>query len=335
MENVFVQSGGKAINLLSKHIFRTQLALSFFYFCIVAAILGISSQTTRSIFLHRVNPRFDMRIESTHTLSAREIQQDLYEAMLMVNGVLLICAGFIGYFLAGITLKPLQESYQKEQQFLHDASHELRTPLAILRTSLENIERKGDSALQETAKDALEEVDRMHHLLQNILLLSRNERYRAKQQLVSAQEIAEKSIDRMQVLAKQHQCTLNIKKDTEDFSLLGNQEELERMLINVLHNALSYNNPNGNVTLSLKKNRSHGIFIIEDNGIGMSEEEIQHLTQRFYRVEKSRARSTGGSGLGLAIVQQIVENHKGNLSFASTPRKGTTVRIEFPIHNAS
>lgn len=343
MENVFARSGVRAISLFRKHIFRTQLALSIFYFCIVAIILIISSQITRTIFISRITPRFEERIEiniengASRPLkpSAAEVQEDLRNIMLVVNGIFLTLAGVLGYFLAGLTLAPLHASYEKEQRFLNDASHELRTPLTILRTSLENIQHKGGDAIQTNAQEAIEEVDRMNHLLQNILTLSRAEQYNAKTTIISCEEMLSSIVQRMQPLAEKQTCTITLLPNTENISIMGNKEALERALVNLVQNAITYNKPQGTIVLSCEKKKGNANITVEDSGIGMNTEELTHLTERFYRVEKSRTRSKGGSGLGLAIVEQIIKNHKGILHFASIPEKGTTVTISLPIHKAS
>lgn len=343
MENVFARSGVKAISLFRKHIFRTQLALSIFYFCIVAIILIISSQITRTLFLSRITPRFENRIETSIENktprpvkpSAAEVQEDLQNIMLIVNGTFLILAGILGYFLAGLTLAPLHASYEKEQRFLNDASHELRTPLTILRTSLENIKHKGNDAIQTNTHEAIEEVDRMNNLLQNILTLSRAEQYNTKKDIFSCHDLLENVVKRMQPLAEEQTCTIVFTPNNESVSIVGDKEALERALINLVQNAISYNKPQGTVTLSFEKRKRHVDINVKDTGVGMNTEELTHLTERFYRAEKSRTRSKGGSGLGLAIVEQTIKNHKGTLQFSSTPEKGTTATVSLPIHKAS
>lgn len=342
MKNVFARSGERAINLFRKHIFHTQLALSVFYFCIAALMLIVSSQVTRSLFLGKITPRFESRIETItentplrlQKPSARELQNDLQDIMLIVNIIFLALAGVLGYFLAGLTLAPLHASYEKEQRFLNDASHELRTPLAILRTSLENIERKGSDVVKTNAKEAIEEVDRMNHLLQNILTLSRAEQYTHSKTALSCNELLEEVTERMHSLAEKYECNLSFTAE-EDAVLFGNKEALERVLVNLIQNALTYNKPNGSVELSLQRKRSEAIIQIKDTGIGMNEEELAHLTERFYKAEKSRSRSKGGSGLGLAIVEQIIKDHRGKITFTSTPEKGTIATVTLPIHKAS
>lgn len=341
MANVFARSGEKAISLFRKHIFRTQIALSLFYFCIVAGVLIVSSQITRSIFVGRVAIRFNERIEEGTTLifprgpNAADVQQDLRDSMFVVNIAFLMLASVLGYFLAGITLKPLSDAYEKEQRFLNDASHELRTPLAILRTSLENIAYKGGTMISNDTQDALEEVDRMHHLLENILTLSRAKQYTLQKEVLSCNEFGKSIINRVQSLAEKHHCIISFLPSEKEVAVFADKESLERALLNLIHNAFAYNKPNGTVTLAIKKEGSRAVFTVSDTGSGMTKEELEHITERFYRPEKSRTRSQGGSGLGLAIVDQIVKDHKGMLTFSSILGKGTTASITLPVHKAS
>jgi signal transduction histidine kinase len=338
MANVFARSGAKAINLFHKYLFRTQLALAIFYFLVTAVLLGISSEITRIVFIERISHRFEDHPTIAQETELRRatpasVREELQNVMLAVNGILLTLAGIMGYFLAGLTLDPLKKSYEKEQRFLSDASHELRTPLTILRTSLENLETKAEGTTKKDMRDAIEEVDHMHHLLQNLLVLSR-----AQQNLpitsVSLNALLKHCIERMQIFAEKEKQTLFLKEDGQ-YSIEGNERVLEQAITNVIENAITYNKPKGNVTIHLFKRDKYACIAISDTGIGMTEEEIAQSTERFYRAEESRTRTHGGSGLGLAITQQIIELHKGKLEITSKIHKGTVVMLNLPIHKAS
>lgn len=338
MANVFARSGAKAINLFRKYLFRTQLALAIFYFLVTAILLGISSEITRIVFIERISHRFEehqnfaQETEFRRTTPA-SVREELQSVMLAVNGMLLTLAGVMGYFLAGFTLEPLKKSYEKEQRFLSDASHELRTPLTILRTSLENLETKAEDHTKKDIKDAIEEVDHMHHLLQNLLVLSR-----AQQNLpvatISLNTLVKRCIERMQIFAEKEKQILLLKEEGQ-CSIEGNERVLEQAITNVIENAITYNKPGGNVTIHLSKREKCARIAISDTGIGMTKEEIAHSTERFYRAEESRTRTRGGSGLGLAITQQIIELHGGKLEITSETGKGTVVTLNLPIHKAS
>lgn len=338
MANVFARSGEKAISLFHKYLLRTQLTLAVFYFIVTAIMLGISSEITRLVFLDRITHQLEEpavnSVIKRGPPNAATVREELQKTMMAVNGVLLTLAGIMGYFLAGITLEPLKKSYEKEQQFLSDASHELRTPLTILRTSLENLQNKTDASLKKEIDESIEEVDRMHQLIQNLLTLSRAEHQTLPMKKVELIPLIANATERMTSLAEKKNQKIII-KNSEDISVLGNTYALEQALTNILENAILYNRPQGTVTISLTKQDDQAHITIEDTGIGMSQEDIAHSTERFYRAEKSRNRAQGGTGIGLSIVEQIVTLHKGSLNIESEPGKGTKITLCFPIHKAS
>lgn len=340
MANVFARSGEKAINLFRKHLFRTQITLAIFYFIVAVLMLGISSEMSKAIFVGRIAPHFEERImiegnRRTPAAAAGIVREELRDAMLLTNGVLLTLAGAMGYFLAGLTLEPLKKSYEKEQQFLSDASHELRTPLTILRTSLENLENNVGEKHKTDVKDAIEEVDRMHHLLQNILLISRAERLTPAHTAVPVHALIEQVVKSLTPLAQKEQQSIIVANVDSKEAISGDKQLLERALANVVENAILYNQQHGTVTISAQGTPQEIQIMVTDTGIGMSDEDIALSTERFYRAEKSRARVHGGSGLGLSIVEQIVKPHQGSLAIKSAIGKGTTVTLTLPIHKAS
>ncbi len=339
MKNIFAQSGEKTINLFRKHLFQTQITLAIFYFIVAACMLGISGEITRGIFIYRIAQQFEEQSiqappRRNPMESPKEIREELREITIIVNSILLTLAGVFGYILAGITLKPIQESYEKEQQFLSNASHELRTPLTILRTSLENLKEKIPQQEKESVEECIEEVDQMTKLLENILTLSRSEEQVQKNEPVNLEKIIEEAKGAHAKMALEKNILLD-EEEKEHIVMQGNASLIKRAVENVIENAILYNNQGGTVTISLKKQESSAIIIIKDTGIGMSDEERERSTDRLYRAEKSRARAHGGSGLGLSLVKKICEMHGGSLEIQSEPNKGTTVSLSFPIHNAS
>lgn len=339
MANVFARSGEKAISLFHKYLLKTQLTLAVFYFIVTAIMLGISGEITHLVFAERITRHWQEPLageEMRRTApNAKTVRKELQETMLIVNGILLTLAGIMGYFLAGITLDPLKKNYEKEQQFLSDASHELRTPLTILRTSLENLQTKIDPSLKKEVDENIEEVDRMHQLIHNLLTLSRAENQALPLKKTELLPLITSVIERMRVLAEKKEQHIALDKKIENIAILGNASALEQALTNIIENAIIYNNPKGTITISLAQYEHQARIVVEDNGIGMHEEDVARSTERFYRAEKSRNRTQGGSGIGLAIVKEIVTFHRGDLSIKSKPGKGTKITLSFPIHKAS
>jgi two-component system, OmpR family, sensor histidine kinase CiaH len=338
MENVFARSGEKAINLFHKHLLRTQLTLAIFYIVVMAVMLGLSGEITHRVFTERISQKFqeiNEQLPRRELPTAKTVRKELKETMLIVNGILLALAGIMGYLLAGITLEPLKKSYEKEQQFLSNVSHELRTPLTILRTSLENLKTKTGILHTKEIEESIEEVDRMHNLMQNLLTLSRGESHALEQKKISLNQLAKNTTERMRIFAKKHHQKIILKENSEEMMVEGNEPALEQALTNVIENAIVYNSRQGTVHIGITKKNNRVQVTITDTGIGMSKEDATRSTERFYRAEKSRNRAQGGSGIGLALVNEIVKAHRGNLKIHSEPGKGTTVTLSFPVHKAS
>lgn len=323
----------------------TRLKLTALYAALLLTILIISSVTTHSFFSQRLERRFDshlvmplpprrMNIDREARL---QVRRELIESLIFVNGTLFVLAVGLSYVLAGLTLKPIRNMYDKQRRFISDASHELRTPLAILQTELEN--RLSDSEVKnqekESAKSHLEEVGRMNGIIENLLLLSRLENdipVKTKKRVLNLALLTDKTIGRFLPYAVKRDIALSAlsTRNRKPLAVLGNEELLAQAIGNVLKNAIDYNRPGGKVNVSLKKSRDQVELTVSDTGIGIPESEITKLFDRFYRVDKSRSRALGGTGLGLSIAQTIIHSHGGSINITSKPDKGTHVTIWLP-----
>jgi len=135
-------------------------------------------------------------------------------------------------------------------------------------------------------------------------------------------------------LAKRKKISLILKR-VDQASVEGDETLIKRLFVNLIDNAIKYTHEDGKVEISLTKERNFAKFIIKDTGIGIPENEIPYIFDRFYRVEKARSRETGGSGLGLAIAKWIVEAHKGKIEVRSKVSEGSLFAISFPIDTPS
>jgi signal transduction histidine kinase len=312
------------------------------YVALAASILFLSSEITRSLFSSRLDVRFhDFEAQTvTQPLpppppTSDTVRADLQGIIWLVNGILLLISAFLSYWLAGLTLRPIQRAYEKQRDFLGDASHELRTPLAILRTQFENAKHDARGADErQRIDDGLEEVDRMTRLVGDLLTLSRLDRVSEPEvrESINVLPVLLQSIERLRGIASAHDVVLtaNIPKNISLHVLATNQESVARVFVNLLHNAILYNVPKGSVDVDVRYDEKTVTFEIKDTGIGMTPEELPRASERFYRAEKSRSRKTGGSGLGLSIVSGILHAIGGSLNMQSTSGKGTTVRVTLP-----
>lgn len=256
-------------------------------------------------------------------------------ALLYINIIILVVSASAGYFLAGRTLKPIKRMVDEQNRFVADASHELRTPLTALRTSIEvNLRDKKLSMAEarELLESNLEEVRSLQTLSDDLLLLVRGDTKKNKKvyKLVSIPTVVNEAIDKVKTLADMKKITL--KQEVSDADVEGEKEELVRLLVIFLDNAIKYSPEKSMVSVTVST-VDHKVKIgIQDEGMGITKEDLPHIFDRFYRVDKSRSQ-TQGYGLGLSIARKIIESYNGSVHVDSTVGKGTTFSIILPVYH--
>jgi len=227
----------------------------------------------------------------------------------------------------------LDASLNRQKQFTADASHELRTPLAVIRSisELTLSQTRTPKEYQEAIEISLKAVHRMTKLVNGLLALARVDSYSEE---FTVQEIefdclVLESILLLTPMATEKQ--ISITHDLNPVKINGHKASLTQVLDNLITNAIIYNKVGGEINLKLIYEKGIAILEITDTGIGISQDQLTHLFERFYRVDKARSRLTGGSGLGLSICKALVEKHQGVIKVNSIIETGTTFRIEFPL----
>ena len=227
----------------------------------------------------------------------------------------------------------LEKSVKKIKQFSGDVSHELRTPLTIIRGEIEVLLRKerSNDEYQKTLKSTLEESAYLERIINDLLFLSRIEALEKKEfdKSVQLDEILLKVVESQELAAKKKNITLDIKK-AEPTEIKGEEILLERMVTNIIDNAIRYTHPKGKVEVSLEKKDGSSTILVQDTGIGIPEESLSLIFDRFYVVDKSRFKETGGLGLGLSIVKRVADCHGGVIEVKSEMNEGTSFLIHFP-----
>lgn len=348
MPRALKPSGERGTGSIRDRFWTARTQLTFTYTAILAVILCISSGILYSAFSNRLARRFERNPqrppiflqEGMAPPRAEDVLRDLFYSLVFVNGLLLVLASILSYWLAGITLDPIRETYERQRRFLSDASHELRTPLAILQADLENTLNAGSLSADEKARieSHLEEVARMGQIVKDLLLLSRLDETNLPEEPTRSVELVtflHELKERFEQFAKQHQVTLTTKISLDTLAILTKPELLAQAVSNLIKNAIIYNKPEGSVHITLKKESSHALIEISDTGIGMSSEHVDKAFDRFYRVDKSRSRQTGGSGLGLSITQTIIDQLGGKIEVKSQLGTGTTISLTLPLSIAS
>jgi signal transduction histidine kinase len=145
-------------------------------------------------------------------------------------------------------------------------------------------------------------------------------------------QVVEAVVKSLRVLADQKKIKLSYKQNTRNYHILGDEAKLEKMLLNIVRNALKYTDPKGAVQVWTEADKKEVRIMVEDNGIGIPEEDLPFIFERFYRVDKARARAEGGTGLGLSICKWIAEGHGGSITVSSIVNKGTVFTIHLPIN---
>ena len=243
-------------------------------------------------------------------------------ALLFMLAVAWIC----GNFLADRTIAPLIKMLENQKRFVADASHELRTPLAVLLSSIELLELKMS---KETLLSGMkEEVLNMSALIGNLLELARAD----NRQLVVKKEKSELKpiIDKLLQKLSKHCNRQFLNTCAEGMFANADKELLKRLLLILLDNAVKYSSENSKIEVNVKVDDKYCLIEIRDEGMGIAEKDIDHIFERFYRVDKTRSRQQAGTGLGLSIAKEIAELHNGTIWVKSKLGKGSVFVVKLP-----
>ena len=230
-------------------------------------------------------------------------------------------------------LDRLETSFENQKKFVSDASHELRTPLAIIKGYAEIIRKRGTTDIDifvESIDSIISETDNMRNLIQKLLFLAKGDITKINTKFID--------IDVNEMIRQIHSdTTVSTKTHTfhlemgEDYKIKGDETLLQQAIRALIENATKYSEPNTNIYIKSFIKDGFGRISIQDEGVGISEEDVKRIFERFYRVDLSRTKATGGTGLGLAIVKRIVELHNGKIEVNSKMNKGTEISIVLPI----
>lgn len=280
---------------------------------------------------------------------------------LVSTGFVLVCIGafafslwfhalawyiFVGTLLVAMTFwvilvrfmsRPARDTLHYQKLFISNVAHELRTPLSTIKTSTEVglLDEKISAPMRKTLADIIIELDRASEIINNLLSLNiLNRPERIEFQNVDLGPLLDTVTKQLSSLAHERGIEMIIKKDNYR-TVWGNATALEQVMTNLIKNAVSYTpkGVGGTVTISVHPDYNNSvIFSVADSGVGISQKDLFHIFEPFYRADMSRVRNVHkiGSGLGLTIVNEIVRVHHGKINIQSTPRKGTVVSVLFP-----
>lgn len=232
----------------------------------------------------------------------------------------------------------LKRLEQVRTDFAANVSHELKTPLTSIKGFVETLQA-GAINKPEMAQKFLNiimlEADRLTRLINDILSISKLESGNDKVEMQALQlnTMASEICDLLRMHAEQKHITVNCAENAPQTLIWGNPDRVKQMLINLIDNAIKYTLDGGSVTVAVYKDDTTAYFSCSDTGIGIAEENIPRLFERFYRVDKGRSRSMGGTGLGLAIVKHIVLSMNGHIEVHSKLGEGTEFLISIPLYS--
>jgi signal transduction histidine kinase len=283
--------------------------------------------------------------EQKHQIAKLVLQQNFYTSLMHRLLIILIGLAFVflviafaaAQFITRRSVLPIVRMYNRQKQFVADASHELRTPLSVMQSTIEVMELEEKDAMSEFGYELLldmkNEVKSMTRLVNDLLTLAQSD--------IGATEIHCEKFDLSNDI-KQLLRLFNQLADAKNISIdlyapdsliaYKDREKIRQLVYILLDNAVKYTKEDGKVQVVLSKQESDGNICIQvqDSGIGIKQEQLKRIFDRFYRGDKSRAKEFGGAGLGLAIAESIVKAHKGTIEVSSVYGEGTTFTVYLP-----
>lgn len=226
----------------------------------------------------------------------------------------------------------LQESEATQRQFVSDASHELKTPLASIKLLSDSILQNDMDAdtMREFVSDIGNESDRLTRMTQKLLTLSKADaQTTCEHEVVDLGETVRRVFRMLVPLADRTEIKLTASLD-RDCYVLSMEDDAYQIIFNLVENGIKYNHAGGSVHVTARHTQDEAELLVEDTGMGIPQDAIEHIFERFYRVDKARSRQAGGSGLGLSIVHELVERNFGTIEVSSKEGEGTKFTVRMP-----
>ncbi len=230
-------------------------------------------------------------------------------------------------------LDRMRDSYRQQARFVSDASHELRTPISVIQGYANMLDRWGkddEEVLEESIAAIKSESENMKNLIEQLLFLARgiNGKTQLKVMEFSLNDMMQEVLEESKMIDKDH---IYRYMDSENINVYGDISLLKQTARILIENAAKYTDKGENIILRTgKNNKNEPYFSIQDNGIGMDENDVLHMFERFFRADTARVRKNGGTGLGLSIAKWIIDSHKGYFSVLSRKEIGTRITVFLP-----
>jgi Signal transduction histidine kinase len=241
---------------------------------------------------------------------------------------------FASYILSQKTMKPIRKSWSKQVEFVENVSHELRTPLTIIQNSLELLFTAPNEKIIDRSESialALDETTRLSKLVADLLTLARSDSTMTeiKKDLFSIDRLVAKVCQPYIELADVQNKVFKVELKSQ-VNITADKDRIHQLLVILLDNALKYTGDNDSISVSTSFRDNKTVIMVSDTGIGIPDESMEKVFDRFYREDKARSRERGGMGLGLSIARWIVDKHGGTIKVRHNDPKGTVFVVRLP-----
>lgn len=338
MKKFWKQLGALAIELRGDLFTSARMRLTVYYLFMMTGVLVVFSAVLYFSFAYVLKDNVDTQFPDAPDQGDQAILQTMSDAkdgIVVIDLTAFALTLVLGYSLAGRTLRPIQDALERQKEFSANASHELRTPLAVMKSDSEvalNNPKTSAAELREVVESNLEEINRMSQITENLLKLARVEAAKEKVYFleIALGQLVMELANKMKPRASQEGISIEVGR-ADPGKILGNRDDLVSVISNLIQNGINYNKPSGIVDISAKNDKEKMWLIVEDNGFGISEDDLPYVFERFYKADKSRSRDFSSAGIGLSLVKEIIEKHNGLIKIESVLGKGTKISISFPL----
>lgn len=228
----------------------------------------------------------------------------------------------------------LEQSIQVRKNLTADIAHELRTPLAIVSGKLEYLQQRNKSVAPEELLPLQDELIRLNRMVTDLRELSQAEagQLTLHKECIDVVALLNRIVDKVSFEAEERGVLVHMDETIEKIQCMVDKNRMTQVFLNLIMNSIRYTPPGGEIRVEIGIEGKHILIKIADNGIGIEQEHLPYLFQRFYRTDQARDRDSGGTGLGLAITAEFIRAHEGDITVESEKDRGTTFRVRIPLH---
>lgn len=257
--------------------------------------------------------------------------------ILILGTVILIIISLIAsYILSKRSIKPIVDAYKLQTEFVQNASHELRTPLSIIQAKQELLLKSPNDKIIDKSNDislTLKETKRLTKLIKELMDLARSDEGKV---ILNKEKLNIDNVIKEVIIPFEEMANLQGKNFITEFNIksqiTADKNKISELLVIILENALKYTSTNDSITIKTYQKDRKAFLEVSDTGIGVNDEDLKHIFERFYRADKARSKETGGTGLGLSIAKTIVEMHDGTIKAEHNNPKGLKIIVQLKIN---